>query len=562
MKSSNKAVLKLFFRLFLLFSFFLFLTSYVLYKEEVNHRFNDIKKEKEIILNLIDSDLEYYFSDFSRDINYLSSIITFRHLLNDSNSSREDSSDALEKYLAIKNKYSSIIIRDLNQNIVVSAFLNTDDKYNSYIKAYRDEIPDSLDTTIFHEITLPNLDSIFTLTTPIYNSNYTLIGSVTLFWSKKLITKKLEKYMDLDLLSTYKFYWLILKSSPLDSKKILGYLDIPIGEEKDGSVIQDDVFFTFNTIDLKEIKPKVTFSESTSTIWKVLIKVPKKELIKIRAKIFKDFLYLSCFLLFLISILLWIILKETSKRKFYEIQLEEKNKKLIENDINKDKFLSILAHDLKSPFAGITGIFSLITKKYEIYDDEKKKKLIFSLNDSIQSINILLNNLLEWKQLQRGRLQPVPIEINVNNLTFKVLKQISLNLNKKNIILSNNISDDHFILADKNMVETILRNIVANAIKFTPTFGKIDITSEIIDEYIAISIRDSGIGMSLKIQSDISNSLNYNLTTLGTENEKGTGLGLVITKEFITLNHGILEIDSMEGVGTNVIVKLPIYKKI
>ncbi len=270
---------------------------------------------------------------------------------------------------------------------------------------------------------------------------------------------------------------------------------------------------------------------------------------------------LSLFIFFLLSITIWLILKETNKRKFYEKKLESQNQKLIENNRTKDKFISILAHDLKSPFTGITGIFNILTRKYDSYDEAKKKKLIYSINDSIQGINALLINLLEWSKIQRGHVIPSPMKVKINDLTASAYQILKLNLESKNIKFSNNISDKHFIWADKNMIDAVFRNILSNAIKFTPNSGKIELYSERSDKFIYIFIKDNGVGMNLDVQSKLF-KLDQHLTTPGTENEKGTGLGLIITKEFIHLNRGSLGVDSIKDQGTTFIIKLPAYREI
>jgi signal transduction histidine kinase len=272
-------------------------------------------------------------------------------------------------------------------------------------------------------------------------------------------------------------------------------------------------------------------------------------------------LFLGSFIYLFLAITIFAILKEYYNRKFYEKELKLKNEKLLENNQTKDKFISVLAHDLKSPFTGVTGIFNILTRKYDTYDEGKKRKLIFSLNDSIQSINALLINLLEWSRIQGSHMSFVPMKVKVNDLMNCVTQLLKLNIESKNIRVITNISDKHFIWGDKYMVETIFRNIISNAVKFTPNGGKIELDSKKDDDYVYIYIRDTGVGIGLEAQSKLF-TLEEHLTTLGTENEKGTGLGLIITNEFIHLNRGVIEVDSIKGEGTTFIVKLPIYKEL
>ena len=375
----------------------------------------------------------------------------------------------------------------------------------------------------------------------------------------------MEKYRSINLISEGEFYWFTLDNDNKinESKKtdILKKGDLLPINSASGSVLSKDILYTFDTIDFQKLLPQLGFGENTDSTWRLVIKVPEAEIITMKKHFLDGYRLLSLFIFFMLSITIWVVLKETNKRKFYENKLELQNQKLIENNRTKDKFISVLAHDLKSPFTGITGIFSILTRKYDSYDEAKKKKLIYSINDSIQGINALLINLLEWSKIQRGHVIPSPIKVKINDLTASAYQILKLNLESKNIKFSNNISDKHFIWADKNMIDAVFRNILSNAIKFTPNSGKIELYSERKDQFIYIFIKDNGVGMNLEVQSKLF-KLDEHLTTPGTENEKGTGLGLIITKEFIHLNRGSLGVDSIKDQGTTFIIKLPAYKEI
>jgi len=398
---------------------------------------------------------------------------------------------------------------------------------------------------------------------PIYGINNDSLGTHSLYSKQNYIDDILEKYKSINLISEGDFYWFSLdnrnnSSQGIEISKLNGLFPI---NSNSGSILSKDILFTFDTIDFKEILPQLEFGENTGSTWRLVIEVPESEIVTMKKRFLDGYRLLSLFIFFILAIAIWVILKETNKRKFYEKKLESQNQKLIENNRSKDKFISILAHDLKSPFTGITGIFSILTRKYDSYDEAKKKKLIYSLNDSIQGINALLINLLEWSKIQRGHVIPSPIKVKINDLTASAYQVLKLNLESKNIKFSNNISDKHFIWVDKNMIDAVFRNILSNAIKFTPNYGKIEFYSERKDNFILIYIKDNGVGMNLDIQSKLF-KLDQHLTTLGTENEKGTGLGLIITKEFIHLNRGSLGVDSIKDQGTTFVIKLPAYREI
>jgi signal transduction histidine kinase len=536
--------------LFFFLSFFYHLT--------ITRNINKIKLENEVILNLIKKDLEEKFIDSIADVRFLSETPQLKSLLY-RKSDLSENEDYLEGYLKIKDNYIAGNIRNNRNNIIIEEHDNPEFKYSPK------DNPILVNDITITKLNLEDDNYISRISAPILGDDNEILGSVTLYKENGYFSPILEKYSSTTFLEEENFYWFGVENNKIQNlskeKGLILKDDSFILGVESGSILNENILFIFDTIDFSIFLPNIKFGEKTPTTWKILVKIPSEEIILIKKQSFKGVMFLGTFIYLFLAMTIYAILKEYYNRKFYEEQLKMKNQKLVENNQTKDKFISVLAHDLKSPFAGVTGIFNILVRKYDSYDEEKKKKLIFSLNDSIQSINTLLLNLLEWSRIQRGHMTFSPMKVKVNDLMTNVSTLLKLNIEAKNIKISNNISDKHFIWGDKYMIETIFRNIISNAVKYTPNSGKIELDSKKKDGYIYIYIRDNGVGIDLETQSKLF-KLDEHLTTPGTENEKGTGLGLIITKEFIKLNRGNLEVDSVKGEGTTFTIMLPTYKEL
>lgn len=236
-------------------------------------------------------------------------------------------------------------------------------------------------------------------------------------------------------------------------------------------------------------------------------------------------------------------------------KLEALNKELKDTNEEKDKFINILAHDLRSPFFGILGATSLIHKDYDYYTNEERKSLLASVNGSLQSLFTLLENLLAFGRFSKGKINFNPIKLNICEIINNILDILKFNIQEKNIIVSSKNCDKVSVFADKDMLEILLRNTISNAIKFVKEGGKIEILAEDLDDFVKISIQDNGVGISKENLEMI--NLNNEFTTRGSKNEKGSGLGLTICKEFIKINNGKFGIESQENYGTTVWVTVP-----
>jgi len=250
------------------------------------------------------------------------------------------------------------------------------------------------------------------------------------------------------------------------------------------------------------------------------------------------------------------ILLQREELKRANEKLKQSNAALKQANAAKDKFFSIISHDLGNLFNVLIGFSSILTKQTDMLSVEKKENFIKTILQSSQKGYSLLKNLLEWSRAQTGRITSKPTKLTLKTLVADNLELSSSNAKAKNITLVSSISDTTTVFADKNMLDTVIRNLVSNAIKFTPVNGKVEILSEEKDSKVEISISDTGIGIS---PQDIEKLFRVDVshTTIGTGEEKGTGLGLILCKEFVEKNGGRIWVESELGKGSQFYIRLP-----
>ncbi len=222
----------------------------------------------------------------------------------------------------------------------------------------------------------------------------------------------------------------------------------------------------------------------------------------------------------------------------------------------KDRFFGIIAHDLKNPFLNIVGYSEYIQENLEQIEKQELLRYINSIFQSAFAQNRLLDNLLEWSAFQTGSFTFTREKLSVDEMAsdiFQLYRQVALT---KQIRLLNLAVEKLYIWADKNMVNTVLRNLVSNALKFTPAGHEIRLLSARTKNTIEISISDQGVGMSEELIRKIF-AEDLQLTRYGTAGEKGTGLGLKLCKEFIRANQGTLRVQSAESQGTTITLVFP-----
>jgi len=251
-----------------------------------------------------------------------------------------------------------------------------------------------------------------------------------------------------------------------------------------------------------------------------------------------------------------IIVRNIGERKKAEAEIKLKNQELEKLNATKDKFFSIIAHDLRSPFNAIVGFSDLLVAQVQDNDLEGIEDYAQIIQKSSYLVMELLANLMDWSRSQTGRIifKPEQCDLfDIINETMCVLLEIA---HQKSIEINSDVMSGTFVQADKEMIATVLRNLITNAIKFTHPGGCIKLSAAEQAQGIVVSVHDNGIGIS---DTNIKKlfRIDENFTTIGTNSEQGTGLGLVLCKEFIEKHGGQIWIESREGQGSVFSFSLP-----
>jgi two-component system sensor histidine kinase/response regulator len=239
------------------------------------------------------------------------------------------------------------------------------------------------------------------------------------------------------------------------------------------------------------------------------------------------------------------------------IVLRQQSKELQELIATKDKFFSIISHDLRGPIGGFMALTELMADESAGLSPEEQKEFIVELSKSSCNIFNLLENLLEWALMQQGNIVFKPEHIDLPELVNECTKTLHDSIHKKNIHLTVDVAADLKVYVDANMLQSVIRNLVSNAIKFTRAGGKISISADFTEnKNLVIVVKDSGIGMNNAIKTDLF-QLNRNTGRPGTDGEHSTGLGLILCKEFIEKHGGEMWVESEEGVGSSFFFTIP-----
>ena len=249
------------------------------------------------------------------------------------------------------------------------------------------------------------------------------------------------------------------------------------------------------------------------------------------------------------------IMEDISVRKSFEVALQQREEALHQANVTKDKFFSIIAHDLKNPFNAILGFSSLLTAEYDNLSDTEKRSYIENISMAANTTYRLLENLLEWSRTQTGKIKFAPSTFDLNGIINETMNLHQTQASKKGIKLISEVPFNTFVNADKNMVKTVLRNLFSNAVKFSAS-GEVRITAKSKDDFVEVCIIDTGVGIPAEGLDKLF-KLDEQYLADGTEYEKGTGLGLILSKEFIDKHGGRIWVKSNRNTGSRFYFTLP-----
>ena len=254
------------------------------------------------------------------------------------------------------------------------------------------------------------------------------------------------------------------------------------------------------------------------------------------------------------------VTERTSELEQKQMELKEIAKELKATNASKDKFFSILAHDLRNPFTSIFGFSEVLIEDYKTLSRDEIKNFAENIKNASKSTYGLLENLLQWGRMQTGRIEFIPAKIDISRVDtiVNLLKPLADN---KEIGIMNNVIGSNFVIGDKYMLQTVLQNLISNAIKFTQRKGKIEIYSAQNRDRIFVSVKDNGIGISEEDLKDLF-KIDKLSSRYGTEKETGTGLGLIICKDMIEKQDGDISVESIQGKGSTFTISLPVWKEL
>jgi signal transduction histidine kinase len=279
---------------------------------------------------------------------------------------------------------------------------------------------------------------------------------------------------------------------------------------------------------------------------------------------FITILYSSVFIFLIIQFLLrnYTLEKrraEVNELKYRELSesLKQSELKLLKLNADKDLFISILAHDLKNPFFNIQGLSELILEELDTPDQAELGKKIKLINSISHSTYSMLEDLLLWTKSQSGKIEYNPSRIDLVQICKTVLDNLNILAIQKNITIKCIESKEVFLQADEEMLKIVLRNLVSNAIKFTKPGGDVKISLDQKSAELTVTISDNGVGIPTETLENLFN-ITHKISTSGTNNERGTGLGLLLCKEFVEKHGGQIWADSIEGKGSQFNFSLPV----
>jgi signal transduction histidine kinase len=324
---------------------------------------------------------------------------------------------------------------------------------------------------------------------------------------------------------------------------------------KQASELKDSLFSSENIKKLNDLQIKF-FTEQQEQENQLLRKNNEIQRITIRQQKMVSHILIAGGILILL--VLFIVVRSHISLKKLSQRLEKSESELLKANADKDRFFTIIAHDLKSPFSAFLGTTDLLVDNFDNMSSNSIKKLLAALKDSSSNLYALLESLLQWAQVQTGTMTYQFQKSDVFEIATSVTNLLAANAKQKKIILTQNIQPNTLIYADEKTVATILRNLVSNAIKYTKPGGNIMVEAVKKETQIEISVSDNGIGMENKISGKLFD-ITEKTSRQGTDNESGTGLGLILCKEFVEKNKGQIWVQSEPGKGSKFTFSLPVF---
>jgi len=336
-------------------------------------------------------------------------------------------------------------------------------------------------------------------------------------------------------------------------EEVRGNVNSALGYFKNATALKDSLFNTeeiskFTELTIRQIQEK---EENEKSLLKENIEIQK---VIIKEEKITRWLLLAGGSLLLVALIFIARSRESIKK--LNSKLRKSKTGLKQSNATKDKLFSIIGHDLRSPFNSIIGLSNILAHHVKNNDIEDIEKCSSMISDLSQKAMDLLSNLMEWALSQTGKLILTPERFDINSLITENSQFYTDIAKQKSITITNATIGSFFVNADKAMINTVIRNLISNAIKFTQSGGIIHISSEVKNNKVEISIRDTGVGLS---KTSIEKLFSFDIldSKLGTQNEKGTGLGLILCKEFIEKHQGEIGVSSELDKGSEFYFTLP-----
>lgn len=238
------------------------------------------------------------------------------------------------------------------------------------------------------------------------------------------------------------------------------------------------------------------------------------------------------------------------------LRLRAVEQELRQANAAKDRFFSIIAHDLRSPFTALVGVSQYLKDDIDALDPETAKEMISGIHTASKNAFSLLENLLHWARIQTGSTKLSPEPLNPADVVQDNLDLLQVNIMEKELQISQGVTREFTVFADYQALNTVIRNLLTNAIKFTPRGGEISITARTVENHVELLVRDSGIGMDRTTRESLFR-IDSRQSRKGTEQESGTGLGLILARECLSRSGGAISVESKPGEGSLFTVRLP-----